>query len=367
MNNDLKIPYVDFVRQHEFIRKDLHKALDRILDTGQFILGDEVENFENEFASYIGTKYAIGVGSGTDALYLSMKALGIGEGDEVITAPNSYLASASSIALLGAKPVFIDIDTSMNIDPELIENAISDKTRAIMPVHLTGRPANISRLQEVASHFKLPIIEDAAQAAGAEYNGQKVGSFGLFGCFSLHPLKNLSALGDGGIITTNNSSYADWLRRARNHGHPSRDKCDFWSHNMRLDSLQAAFLREKLKFLDKVIEKRNEYANLYHEYLKDLVVIPKSEKSKKNAYHTYIIQTDKRDSLKQFLENSGIDTKIHYPTPIPYLEAAKYLNIKYGSFPNAENQANSILSLPIAEYLSTRDIQMVIQKIKDFF
>lgn len=367
MNKQWIVPYVDLVRQYAPMKETMHGALEKILSSGQYILGNEVTIFEELFANYIGVKHAIAVGSGTSALYLALKALNIGTGDEVITAPNSYLASASSIALTGAKPVFVDVANDYNINPDLIESAISGKTKAILPVHLTGRPASMGKILEISRKYNLPIIEDAAQSVGASYNGKMVGSFGEFGCFSLHPLKNLSALGDGGIITTNNPQMADWLYKARNHGHPDRNNCDFWSHNMRLDSLQAAFLNIKINYIDQVNQKRRNHAQKYHKSLRNLVRIPPEKSYERNVYHTFIIETGKRDELKQYLNNEGIDTKIHYPTPIPFLKASAYLGYKEGSFPVAEKQSTRILSLPIAEYLSLSEIDIVIEKIVRFF
>lgn len=366
MNQQWKVPYVDLVRQHEPNKEPLREALDRLLRSGQFILGEEVEKFENQFAAYIGVKHTIGVGNGTDALFLALKALNIGPGDEVITTPNSYLASASSIALTGAKPVFVDVAEDFNINPDLIEDAVTEKTRAIMPVHLTGRPARMREITQIANEHNLYVIEDAAQAVGAEYHSQKVGSFGIYGCFSLHPLKNLNALGDGGIITTDDDTNADWLRRARNHGHPNRDECDFWSHNMRLDALQAAFLRLKLQSLDAVTERRRENARMYHEALHEFLQVPQEAEHEKCVYHTYVVQTEWRDDLKAYLAQQGIDTKIHYPTPIPFLKSAQSLGYTRGSFPVTEKQAKEILSLPIYPELTQNQLEFIVKTIRRF-
>ena len=366
MKSKWKVPYVDFVLQHKSMRNDLHACLERLLESGQFILGPEVESFEKVFADYIGVKHAIGVGNGTDALFLSLKALGIGKGDEVITVPNSYLASASSIALTGATPVFVDVADDFNIDPNLIERSITKKTCAIVPVHLTGYPARMERINEIATSHNLPVIEDAAQAVGAKYNDQKVGSIGLLGCFSMHPLKNLNALGDAGVITTNDDGLANWLRKARSHGQAGRDSCDFWSHNMRIDALQAAFLKLKLKGIDAVAMKRRVLASKYFERLSDLVNTPKETKESYSVYHTYIIQCEQRDGLKDYLADNGIDSKVHYPTPIHLLKSAGYLNSKNKGFANTELQSRRILSLPIAEYLSSEQIDFVIEKVREF-
>jgi dTDP-4-amino-4,6-dideoxygalactose transaminase len=363
----MKINYVDLSKQHLNIKSQLHKALDEVLDSGNFILGEITEKFEKLFASYVGVKHAIGVGSGTDALYLSLKALGIDCDDEVITVSNSYLATASSIALCGAKPVFIDVNTDLNIDYSLIEKAITKKTKAIIPVHLTGKAANMTEIKKIAINYNLPIVEDCAQAIGAKHQNLKVGSIGTFGCFSMHPLKNLNAIGDAGVITTNDDKHAEFLKKARNHGHPNRDECDFWSFNMRLDALQAAFLKTKMSAIDKTISKRRHNASIYNTLLNEKIILPFEEKNDLNVYHTYIIQTDRRDELKKFLNENGIETKIHYPTPIAFLKSSAYLGYKKEDLPKTVQQSKTILSLPVAEYITAKEIEYVSLKINEFF
>lgn len=362
-----RVPYVDFSRLHNNIKHELHDALERVLIHGEFILGQEVAEFEAEIATYLGVKHAIGVGNGTDALYLSLKALGIGSGDEVITPPNSYLASTSSVILAGATPVFVDVDKSMNIDPKLIRSKITDRTKAIIVVHLTGNPANMDEIQKVAAEFNLNIVEDAAQSIGAEYKGRKVGSIGALGCFSMHPLKNLGALGDAGLVTTNNDEYAKFLKLARNHGHITRDTCAFWSHNMRLDALQAAFLRVKLKELDNVILIRRMHAKKYIDRLCSIIELPVETEDSKSVYHTFIIRVDDRDELADYLIANGVETKIHYPIPIHRQKAAIKLASENEIFTQVDAQAKRILSLPIAEYLSEYEIDRVINLINRYY
>jgi dTDP-4-amino-4,6-dideoxygalactose transaminase len=361
----MKVPYIDLSFQHKNIKTELIEAVSNIIETGQFILGDEVKRFEKSFAELCHTKYAIGVANGTDALFLTMKALGIGKGDEVITAPNSFLASASSIAIAGATPVFADVRDDFNLDPEKVRKAITPKTKGIIAVHLTGRPAPMDELSDIAIQNNLYLIEDAAQAICSEYQGKRVGSMGVAGCFSLHPLKNLSACGDGGVITTNNDDLFNYLIKARNHGLKNRDESDFWSYNSRLDNLQASILNVKLKELDKWTERRREIANIYQQKLKILenIIIPSDKEFEKAVYHTFIIQVPQRDLLKKYLAEKDIDTKIHYPVAIHLQEAAKYLGYKKGDFPVTEKQTETILSLPVFPELKNEQIYYVADSI----
>src|SRR3989344_3265976 len=270
----------------------------KIIMEGDFTLGGELEKFENNFALKVSkTKYAIGVGSGTDALRLSLIALGIGQGDEVITAANTFYATAGAIATTGAKPVFVDVGEDYNINPKLIENAITPKTKAIIPVHLTGRSADMNPIQAIAEKHHLYIIEDAAQAIGAKYFGKIVGNFGITGCFSLHPLKNLNAYGDGGVITTNNDEIYERLIKLRNHGLKNRVECELWGYNSRLDCIQAAIVNIKIKYLDEWNLKIRRIAKIYIENLSGVVKVPFDKPHEMAVYHTFIIQTNKRDEL----------------------------------------------------------------------
>ncbi len=363
----LSIPFINLAFQHGKIKDELLQAMANVLDHGLFISGPEVGEFEERFAEYCGARYAVGVGNGTDALILTLKALGIGAGDEVITAPNSFLASASAIALTGATPVFVDVRNDFNLDPNLLETAITPKTRAILPVHLTGRAADMLPILATAGKHGLAVIEDAAQAVGAGYHGQKVGSFGNAGCFSLHPLKNLNACGDGGVITTNDEGVYRYLLKARNHGLRNRDGCEFWSINSRLDTLHAAMLLVKLKHLDTRTEARKANAEFYRKHLSDLVQTPQEEPYDDSVYQTFVIQADRREELRIYLKNQGVETKVHYPIPIHLQEAAKTLGYKAGDFPVAERQAKHILSLPIYPGLTRSQLKHVVNRIHYFY
>lgn len=364
----MQVPYVNLGAQHQQDRDLILEKVAALLDSGQFILGDAVHNFEQSFADYCGTKHAVGVANGTDALILTMKAMGIGEGDEVITAPNSFLASASSIHLCGARPVFADVLEDQNIDPTAIEKVIGPRTKAIMPVHLTGRPAAMNEINTIAERHQIKVIEDAAQAVGASYEGKRVGSLAHASCFSLHPLKNLSACGDAGIITTNDDELAAQLRIARNHGLKNRDELAFWSVNSRIDALQAAILNVKMNRIDGWNQRRTQIADRYIAELADLVSVPVYESDKMQpVFHACVIQTEYRDELMQYLQEQGIATKVHYPIPIHLQEGAKNLGYRLGDFPNTEVQMNRILSLPVFPELTDEQVHYVIGSIKNFF
>ena len=361
------VPYIDLGAQHRPIKDEILAAVERVLDHGQFILGDEVAQFEERFAAYCGARYAIGVGNGTDALVLAMKALGVGPGDEVITAVNSFLASASSIALSGATPVLADVGDDYNIDPLSIERAITTRTRAIMPVHLTGNPADMEAIGEIADRHNLVVIEDAAQAIGASFGGNKVGPIGDAGTFSFHPLKNLNACGDGGAIVTNNEELRDAVVHSRNHGLVNRDLSREWSPNSRLDALQAAILTVKLEYLDAVNAQRRANADRYRAGLENVVALPNENPGGTAVYHTFVVQVDQRDRLIAYLGERGIGSAIHYPTPIHLQPAAEALGYSAGDFPVAESQAGRILSLPVHQELSDDQIDAVIDAIGEFY
>ena len=365
----MKIPYVNLSLQHKGIKAELLQSIGGVLDSGRFILGEETELFEREFAELCGVPHAVGVNSGTDALIIALRSLGIGPGDEVITAPNSYLASASSIALAGASVRFADVRDDLNTDPVLLEREVTPRTKAIIVVHLTGRPAPMNQILDVAKRHGLKVIEDAAQAVGARYNGLPVGSIGDAGCFSLHPLKNLNACGDGGILVTRNQELADRARLLRNHGHSGRDDCLEFSVVSRLDSLQAAILRVKLKYLPEITGQRRENAGLYRTLLGDCpgVACPGDLPEEFAVYHTFVIQAERRDELKACLEGHGIGTAVHYPVPIHLMTAGKKLGFHRGMFPNTERLATRILSLPIYPELSKDDIRFIAEKIRRFY
>jgi dTDP-4-amino-4,6-dideoxygalactose transaminase len=363
----MKVPFVDLGRQYEGLRDDILRAIDGVLKSGQYILGPEVEAFEREAAAFIGVKHAIGVANGSDSLWLSLKCLGIGEGDEVITAPNSFIASAWAIKAVGATPVFSDVDENFNLDPHKLAQAITPRTKAIMPVHLTGRIADMEAIATIAARYNLPIVEDAAQAIGATRNGKQAGSFGIVGSFSLHPLKNLAAFGDGGLAVTNDDRIAAQLRLLRNHGLKTRDESVIWGYNSRLDAVQAAVLRIKLRHLASWNRINRELAARYHAALGDLVTVPKAEPTEEPIYHRYVIQTGRRDALQAFLAERGIDTKVNYPTPIHLQEVAASLGYGKGAFPVAEALAGRILSLPLYPEFTHREQDVVIEAITAFF
>lgn len=364
-----QIPYVDLAGQHRLFKGELLEAIGQVLDRGQFILGDEVEALEQRFANMCGVRFAVAVNSGTDGLILALRVLSISKDDEVITVPNSFVASTSCIIHLGARPVFVDVRDDFNIDPDKIESAITHRTKAILPVHLTGRPADMESVIAIARRHGLRVVEDCAQAVTAEYNGQRVGSFGEIGVFSLHPLKTLNACGDGGILTTNDESVCQRLKLLRNHGLQSRDNCVAFSINSRLDTIQAAILLVKLKYLHAWTEKRRAIAAFYQAELRDVpgLVVPRDRDIEKAVYHTFIIQTRQRDQLKQYLADNGVGTAIHYPIPIHLQDAGACLGYPRGSFPVAERQAKEILSLPVFPELTSSDLEYVASHIRTFF
>ena len=366
--NQIKIPYINLTAQWEEEKKEILPLIKNVFSSGQFIGGQIIDDFENSAAKFCGTKYCVALNSGTDALVCGLIALGVKRGDEVITPPNSFVASTSAIVHIGAKPVFVDVLNDQNIDPIQIKKAITDKTSAIMPVHLTGRMAKMDKILEIGTKNNIPIIEDCAQSIGSQYNTQKSGSFGKIGCFSTHPLKNLNACGDGGFITTNDKKIADKIKQMRNHGFIDRNTAEHFGYVSRMDSLQASILNYRIKKLNIVINKRRKNAQLYFNLLKEVpILLPFEEDNEYNSYHTFVIQTSKRDQLAKYLLNEGVETAIHYPFPIHLQPAAKFLNYHSGSFPITEKQANTILTIPIHQYLSEDNIIYICKKISMFF
>ncbi len=364
------IKYVDIAAQYASLRDEILKKVDEVMGSGDFILGSELKAFERDFAAYCGVSHSLGVANGTDALFLVMKALGVGPGDEVITAPNSFLATAATVVAVGARPVFVDVGDDYNIDPGKIEPAINEETKAIIPVHLTGRPARMAEISALAKKHGLFVIEDAAQSVGASLGGKKAGSLGTAGCFSFHPLKTLNAYGDAGAITANDSELYEKLARLRNHGLRNRDECDFWGYNSRLDNLQAAILNVKLRHLDRWNMRKREMAAIYRERLygiKGIISVPVDRHGEFAVYHTFIIRCERRDELQRHLLSRGIETKIHYPIPIHLQKASQHLGYGKGDFPNAESQASSILSLPIYPEMPDGNIDAVCRAIREFY
>jgi len=364
----VKVPYLDLPAQHRPLKAELLEAVGGVIDRGQFILGPEVAAFEAGLAAACGTKHAVGLNSGTDALILALRALGVGPGDEVITAANSFVASAAVIALAGATPVLVDVREDYNMDPDALERAVTARTKAVMPVHLTGRPADMDPILAVAKKHGLVVVEDCAQAIAAEYRGRRVGSFGAVGCFSLHPLKTLNACGDGGAAVTDDPVLRDKILLMRNLGLKSRENCTVWSSNSRLDTIQAAMLLVKLKHLDAWTEGRRRNAAFYQKALAGVpaLLVPGDQKHEKAVYHTFIVQSERRDELKVFLAARGIDTAIHYPRPIHLQDAAAPLGKPRGSYPVAERQAERILSLPVYPELTREQLEWVAASIRDF-
>ena len=363
----LTIPYVNISAQYEDEGAELREIFDRVMKRGQMVGGEEVEALEHELAALHRVKHVITLNSGTDALKLGLIALGIGPGDEVITPPNSFVASTATIVDVGARPVFADVLEDQNIDPDAIESVVTQRTKAIMPVHLTGRVAEMDRIMKIAKRHSLTVIEDAAQAIGSRYRGKISGSFGEIGCFSTHPLKNLNASGDGGFITTEDDEMAQAVRLLRNHGISDRNTVTRFGTVSRMDTLQAAILRFRLTRLDFVIERRRKNAALYKALLDPrLVFIPPEKPHEFIAYHTFVVQVDNRDALSAHLADCGIGTAIHYPIPIHLQPAAAYLQHKLGDFPVCEQQAKRILTLPLHPSLSKENVYTVARTINEF-
>ena len=362
----MDVPFVNLGLQYIFLRNQILEKFDEISKKGEYILGSELEKFEHEFANYCGTKFAIGVGNGSDALSLSMIALGIKKDDEVIIPGNSFIATACTVVNVGATPVFVDVLDDYNIDPQMILKAITKKTKAIIPVHLTGRMADMDQIMQIANENNIYVIEDAAQSVGASLNNKKSGSFGIIGCFSLHPLKNLHVQGDGGIITTNDEKIYNFIKKMRNHGLQNRNESEFWGYNSRLDNIQAAIGSIKLPYIDKWNKRFIEIANIYSKELSQFAIVPKEDSSKISIYHRYIIQHSSRDRLKDYLNKNSIETKINYPVPLHLQPTAKELGYKKGDLPKVETQSKLILSLPIYAEITDQQIDHVIYTIKSF-
>ena len=367
----IKVPFVDLTRQFQLMETDLTEIFKEVGRSGSYVSGEPVIQFEKEVAKFCGTKYALGVANATDGLSLAMKGLGIGPGDEVITPTNSFIASAGAIVAVGATPVLIDTCHCFNLDPDKLEKLINSKTKAVMPVHLTGRPAEMDKITKICSDYNIDIIEDAAQAIGAKYKGHRVGSLGTIGCFSLHPLKNLAVYGDGGFLTTNSTQLYERIKLLRNHGLSDRNTCEEWGVNSRLDTLQAAIALYKLPKLEELNLKFREIAKTYWEGLNNIVEAPTDKRGEYGVYHNYVIQVDEKDRdklMEYLLFEHGVQTAIHYPKLIHTQPAAKNLGYrKSGDFPNAERLVKRMISLPIYPELSNTKIRLVINGINSYF
>ena len=361
------VPYIALAADASLIKKELMTAFELVLDSGRYVLGPELEAFEEEFAEFCQTRFACGVSTGTSALHLVLLGLDLQNGDEVITAPNSFVASAATIALAGAKPVFVDICEDGNLDPQKVEDAVTSHTKAIVPVHLTGRPARMAMIMDIARRHDLFVLEDAAQALGASLDGKLVGSWGHAAAFSLHPLKNLHAFGDGGMVTSHNPDLIDRLAKARNHGLKDREKCEFWSLNCRLDEMQAAMLRIQLRRLDAWTETRRSLAFRYNDLLRPYVEVPDEGPGEHCVFQTYVVKADRRDDLKQYLNENGVEALVHYATPIHLQPAARELGYTVSDFPETMRHVGMILSLPLYPTLNHEDQDHVVELVASFY
>lgn len=365
----VKVPYSYLPQQ--FADSDAILAdIKGLLEHGWYTFGPELEQFEQTFAKTVGTRFALGVGSGTDALFLSLKAEGIGPGDEVITAANTFIATVGAIAATGATPIFVDATDDYTLDVSQIEGAITPRTKALLPVHYTGCAADMTAVLEVAGRHGLTVIEDACQAIGARSNGRQVGTFGIAAGFSLHPLKNLNVWGDGGVIVTDSEEVRDRISLLRNHGLANRDDVECFGYNSRLDTLQAIVGNHLIKDIDWINERRIKCAKTYDEAfsdLSDLIRTPPNRPEDRHVYHIYILEVTDRDDLLAYLQREGVDAKIHYPTPLHLQPACDSLGYKEGAFPVSERQARSIISLPVHQHLETDQIDFVADRVRKFY
>src|SRR3989344_36235 len=360
-NMEPTIPQFELKRQYSSLKKELDAAILSVMESGIFCLGDNVAKFEEEFARFVGTKHCVSVASGTDALILSLRASGIGSNDEVFAVANTASPTVMAILAVGAVPVLVDCDEFYNIDVKRLEKAVTKKTKAIIPVHLYGQPCDTDKINALAKKHGIKIIEDCAQAHGTTYNGRHVGSLNT-GCFSFYPTKNLGAYGDGGAITTNDAAFAEKLKMLRVYGQKGAYDSKFFGYNSRLDEMQAAILRVKLKHLQAWVTRRREIAALYDKNLKS-VTTPKERQNVKHAYHLYVISAKDRDALAEHLKKKGIGTKVHYPVPIHRQGAFSMIK---GSYPRTEENATKILSLPMFPELTNEEVLRVCREVNDF-
>jgi len=360
------VPMVDLKKQFQEIREEIFTVLKEILESSHYVLGAKVSEFEKKVAAYYDVREAIGVASGTDALHLALEALGIGEGDEVITTPFTFFATVEAILYTGATPVFVDIEPeTFNIDVDQIEENITKKTKAILPVHIFGHPADMVRIMNIAGKRKLKVIEDCAQSFGAEVNDKKAGSFGDAGCFSFYPSKNLGGYGDGGMITLNNPKVAEIIKQLRNHGSKGSYRHKRVGFNSRLDEIQAGILLVKFRRIDEYNRERRQHAALYNKFLADTVRCPAEKKGVYHVYHQYTITSSKRGLIQERLKENGISSVVYYPVPLHLQEALKFLGYQKGDFPVAEKTAKEVLSLPMYPELEETTIKKVARIIRE--
>lgn len=357
----MKVPFVDLKKLHQPIEKELREVFDRVLQQSSFILGPEIKEFEQSFAAYVGAKECITVSSGTTALQLVLEGLGVGRGDEIITVPNTFIATAEAASAIGARPVFVDVDpVSYNMDPSLVERAIGPKTKVLMPVHLYGQSADLGPLMEIAKRHNLALVEDACQAHGTLYKDKKVGAIGNAGCFSFYPGKNLGALGEGGAITTNDPELAQKVRMLRDHGSVKKYEHSVTGYNYRLEGLQGGLLSVKLKHLDTWNENRRKIAKRYSELLSGKgLVLPAEVPYSKHVYHLYVVQADDREFLRERLAAANVESGLHYPVPLHLQQAYAALGHKRGDFPVSERLAGRILSLPMFPDMTDEQVERV--------
>lgn len=364
----MTIPLVDLKAQYRSIKQEIDDAIRRVIGNTTFILGQEVSSFEENFAAFCDTKYAIGTSSGTSALHLALLTCGIEPGDEVITVSHTFTATAEAVIHAGAVPVFVDIDPcSCNIDPDLIEATVTERTKAIIPVHLYGQPAEMDPIMHLAGRYGLKVIEDAAQAHGAEYRGRRVGSIGHVACFSFFPGKNLGAYGDGGAVVTNDVEIAEKVRLLRNHGRTDKYEHLMAGYGYRLDALQAAILNVKLRYMDEWNDRRRANAEAYRELLTGLeLTLPEELEHLKSVYHLFVICTRQRDAMLRHLKAKQIHAGIHYPIPLHMQPAFQHLGYKLGDFPHTEQATKEVLSLPLYPELSIQQIEKIAESIREF-
>ena len=363
----MKVPFVDLYRQYQLIQKDIDGAINKVICDSAFVLGKYVEEFEGAFANYCGTKYCVGVSSGTDALLLSFIAIGLKSGDEVITAPNTFFASTEPLGHIGVKPVFVDIEQKTHlIDINKIERAITPKTKAILPVHLYGQMANMEVIMSIARKYNLKVIEDCAQAHGAEQRGRKAGTFGDIGAYSFYPAKNLGAYGDSGCVVTSNEEYFNTVKMLRDHGRRDKYEHNMEGYNSRMDGIQGAILNTKLKYLNGWVERRREIAELYGKLLSDEISKPLEVSLNKHAYHLYVIEVDRRDELLKYLREQNIGAGIHYPIPLHLQRAYQHLGLSEGLYPECEKSCRRVISLPIFPEMKQEEIEFVANSVNSF-
>lgn len=362
-----KIPLLDLRAEYAEIKESVDASIRRVVESARFILGDEVTNFEKDFAAFCRADHAIGVGSGTDALYVALRTCGVEAGDEVITTPMTFIATSEAISLCGAKPVFVDVESNThNMDPDLIEAAITPRTKVILPVHIHGFPVDIDPILDIARRLSLRVIEDAAQAHGAEYKGRRVGTLGDMACFSFYPGKNLGAYGDAGAITTNDAELAKNARLFRDHGRTSKYEHQMVSFNWRIDALQAAILNAKLPFLEGWNRRRHEIALKYNELLKNCgAQLPVIDSGFGSVWHHYAINISSRDKVQKKLKDRGIETGIHYPIPLHIQPAYQFLEYAVGDFSVSEQVAKTTLSLPMYPAMADEQVQRVVNELSE--